>query len=154
MSDVASGQYTQREAGYSLYSSTHMNPTKSSMNKVVKASRNAKRDRNISEPPGGGFMPPVQYRAPAQNMQTLAMMENGDEERLSSAMGPPLPQLKTIRLKSRNKANTSHNVSSIKQQTAALKQHIITDNDVKVRSCHGATSSVPSSTRTSILNKT
>ena len=48
-------------------------------------------------------------------MQTITVMNNGDEERLNSAMGPPLPQLKTITLKSRNKANTSHNVSSVKQ---------------------------------------
>ena len=99
-----------------------MNPTKSSMNKAVKASKHAKRDRNISEPPGGGFnMPPVYDRAPAQNTQTIAMGDCGDEERLSSAMGPTLPQLKKIKLKSRNKASTSHNVSSIKQQTVALK---------------------------------
>ena len=92
-SDAASGQYTQRETGYSLINSTHMNPTKSSMNKVVKASRQAKRDRNISEPPGGVFnMPPVYNRAPAP-------VDTSDDERLSSAMGPPLPQLKTIKLK-------------------------------------------------------
>ena len=143
--EVASGHYTQS----SCYNSSLMNPTKSSMNKVVKAARNAKRDRNTSEPMGGGLnMPPVYNRAP------MPSREYGEDERLSSAMGPPLPQLKTHRLKSRNKASTSHNVApmNIKQQTVALKQHIVNDNDamnhMKVRSSNGASSSVPTSSLT------